>query len=198
MTGADLAPGAFRLALPAGWVRLDVRGDLDATVREAVESVRPPDLPRDEWAPRRAKLEGLLRTAAAGAASIDALGLYLPLGGMHGMSIPASFVVAEATQLAGGSVQEVLTALAAAPGAALASVDGEPSVRTDEVVTPARPSGGVEVPPTRRVAYVFPAPHSSRWLTVTCSVLAVEEAAAPVVGALVTLFDAVMTTFRWV
>lgn len=114
----SVGPDGNRLVLPEGWVRLNVRDYADRVVRAALESLSFDSLPRDERPRRRAAIEGRLRLAMDNAKKIDAFALYVPLGDMHGMAVPASFVVAEATDFAsGGPESDVLMQLLAGPGA---------------------------------------------------------------------------------
>jgi hypothetical protein len=193
-------PDGYRLILPEGWTQLDVRQDVDTTVADALRLVPLDELPRDERPKRRAAIEGRLRQAIAGARRVDAFAMYLPLMGMHGTAIPASFVVAEATDFSGGGPEEeVLQQLLSAPGAGPVVIDGSDGVRTDTRTEGIDELSGQQIP-ARQIVYTVPVPDSLQWLLVVFDVVSdedLDEEAALFVEALVALFDAIMTTFRW-
>lgn len=193
-------PGGYRLILPDGWAQLDVRRDVDVTVAEALAQVPFDGIPRDERPKRRAAIEGRLRQAITNARKVDAYAMYIPLGGMHGMAIPASFIIGEATDFSGaGPEGEVLQQLLATPGAQPVVIDGSDGVRTESRTEGADELSG-QVVPARQVVYTVPVPDSLEWLVVVFDVLSDEELepdASMFVEALIALFDAVMTTFRW-
>ncbi|WP_217422812.1 hypothetical protein [Streptomyces sp. 8P21H-1] len=120
---------------------------------------------------------------------------------MHGMIIPASFVVSEPlTAPTGRKIESeaVLMDLARdAEDASLRELDGTAAVRTLQKV-PADPDRGVEVP-SWRVQYTVPIPDSApaQWLTFSFSTLVAPGVDTEFTQTLVELFDAVMTTFRW-
>jgi hypothetical protein len=200
MKAQRLGPDGYRVALPEGWVRLDVRADVGATVAAALAEISFESLPRDERPKRRAAIEGRLRQAIASAKRVDAYAMYLPLKGMHGTAIPASFIVAEATDFSGGGPQhDVLAQLLAAPGAQPVTVDGVEAVRTEAATSGVDEVSGQEVP-ARQIVYTIPVPDTLQWLLVVYDVIAGEQMSeeyAAFVDALVVLFDGIMSTFRW-
>ncbi len=195
-----LGPDGYRLALPQGWVRLNVREDIDAVVAEALADIDFSSLPRDDRPGRRAAVEGRLRLAVRNAQKIDAYAMYLPVKGMHGIAIPASFIVAEATDFSGsGPPEEVLAQLVTGPGATPAMLDGSAAVRTEAVTGSLDEPSGIEVT-ARQIVYTVPVPETFQWLIVVFDVLAgdgTSDEYASFVDALVMLFDGIMTTFRW-
>ena len=200
MTARRAGPDGYRLVLPNGWIRLNVRDDVDATVAEALAEISFDSLPRDERPRRRAAIEGRLRQAIANAKRIDAYAMYLPIKGMHGLAIPASFLVAEATDFSGGGpASEVLAQLLAAPDAQPVTVDGVEAVRTASATSGIDEETGREVP-ARQIVYTIPVPDTAQWLVVVFDVIAGEgmsDEYTAFVDALVVLFDGIMTTFRW-
>lgn len=193
-------PAGYRLVLPRGWTQLDVRQDPDVTVAEVLAEVPLDDLPIDERPKRRAAIEGRLRSAISRARKVDTYAMYLAVQGMHGMAIPASFVVAEATDFSGsGPAEDVLDELLAAPNAVPVLVDGSDAVRTLSIASALDEASGQEVP-AQQVVYTIPVPGSPQWLLVVFEVIAgdgMDDDYAALVNALIGLFDAVMTTFRW-
>lgn len=197
-TGRFVATG-YRLVLPPGWVRVPVDRelalvdeDLDRAIREAV----PAATPRDEVASAVVRIKGRLMQAAAEAQAAGGLDLYLPIGGMHGLAIPASFLVCEVPVSDVQRPDAALTELAAEPGATLVDIDGARAVRTDVVLPVDTLMTEVDVP-TRRVNYLIPVPGASRWLTATFSTVADGDPSGDFAEVLVVLFDSILTTFRF-
>jgi hypothetical protein len=190
-----LAPGGYALVLPPGWIRVPVNGDPDKQLDEAIDRALPADLPRDEAARLKVKIKGRLLKAAADARDVGALDIYLPLEGMHGTAIPASFVVCEVPVRPGQAEDEALRELAGTGGEPV-TVDGEQALRFDDVLAPDTLMTDVDVP-SRRITYVVPVPGSPRWLTVSFSTVGDGEPAGEFAELLVALFDAIMTTFRF-
>ncbi|MFI6489350.1 hypothetical protein [Streptomyces sp. NPDC050564] len=120
---------------------------------------------------------------------------------MHGISVPASFLVSETrTPMAGdGDLDPAELALFLASseaGREVVELDGAPSVRTERTA-PADPARGIDFP-SRRVDYQVPVPQDSRrWLTVAFSTVGPQDADGELSALLVDLFDAVMANFRW-
>ena len=195
-----IGPDGYRLVLPEGWIRLNVRGDVDKTIREAIAHSPIDTLPRDERPKRRAALEGRLRLAINNAKKIDAYAMYVPLKGMHGLAIPASFMVAAATDFSGGGPeQDVLDQLLSAPGAQPVVLDGSDAVRTESVVSGSDEDLEHEIQ-ARQVSYTVAVPGTQEWLIVLFDVLlgdGSDEEYDKLVEALTFLFDSIMTTFRW-
>jgi hypothetical protein len=196
----QLGPDGYRVALPEGWVGLNVRENVDAVVAEALTGMGLDSLPRDERPKRRAAVEGRLRLAVENAKKIDAYAMYVPLHGMHGLAIPASFIVAEATDFSGGGPEEdVLGQLLNEPDAQLMVIDGSNAVRTQSTTEGRDEVSGTEVP-ARQVVYTVAVPDTPQWLVIVFDVIAGTHESDDymlLVDALVMLFDGIMTTFRW-
>jgi hypothetical protein len=196
----QLGPDGYRLALPDGWVRLNVRENVDAIIADALAEMDFGRLPRDERPKRRAAIEGRLRLAVENAKKIDAYAMYVPLKGMHGIAIPASFIVAEATDFSGGGPEdEVLGQLLIAPGAQSVMLDGSAAVRSESTTGGIDEVSGTKIP-TRQIVYTVAVPNTVQWLVVVFDVVAGSgdsEEYTAFVDALVMLFDGIMTTFRW-
>lgn len=199
MSGTGFRAGGYSLVLPPGWVRVPLNGasdgTLERTLERAVAGALPAELPRDERARATVRIMGRLRAVAAEARESGALDLYLPIRGMHGLAIPASFLVHEVPVPAGEDERAALAELVAAGGAEVV-VDGASGVRQDATL-PADPLMSETGTPTRRISYVLPAPGAGRWLSVVYSTFADGDAASEFAEVLVDLFDAIMTTFRW-
>ncbi|MFF1652121.1 hypothetical protein [Streptomyces sp. NPDC058255] len=160
----------------------------------------PAGFPKDDIPKARLQLTKELKQAVRQARDSDGLTLYLPVERMHGMLIPASFIVSEPLGAPAGNIEPeaVLIDLARdAEDASARELDGTAAVRTLRKLA-ADPDKGVEVP-SWRVQYTVPIPHSvsAQWLTFSFSTLASPGVETEFTETLVELFDAVMTTFRW-
>ncbi len=193
----------YTVVLPPGWCRIPVRHGSDEAIRavvsEALKSV-PRTVPRDRIAPYRAELEGRLRTMVTSARRQGGVDLYLPTGPVHGIPVSASFLVSEGFLGPFGEDADpvrVVTYLATQDGAgAPVTVDGAAAVRTEHTA-PAEPGAEIEAG-SRRVDYVIPVPGGeNRWMVVTFAALGGGDPDDKLSGALVQLFDAIMSTFRW-
>lgn len=204
-TTADPVAVGYNLVPPPGWDRIPLQdGETNETIRRIVERAveeLPAGLPRDDISKARMELFKQLRKAAKQAAKNHGLALYLPVERIHGMHIPASFVVSEPVGGAGmGDVpsDEVLRHLAAGRGAAEpVEVDGSEGTRVERIA-PAPPDEELSYA-SRRVEYVLPVPGAlpTRWVTVTFSTIGAGHPEGELSDVLVDVFDAVMTTFRW-
>jgi len=195
--GAEPIVG-YRIALPPGWARIPLRWGTEeaiAAIADAVFGHPPAD---DELTARRATAIEQVHKAAGAARDGRGVHLYLPISDIHGLIVPASFVVAD---VAFGSAEPLdaallISRLAADPGAKRVRVDGAPGTRT-ESVAPADPGRGAPLP-SRRIDYVMPFPDDpDRWLAVTFSVLQPIGGEGDLSSTWIELFDAMMTTFRW-
>ncbi|MGW7424778.1 hypothetical protein ACWGJB_32910 [Streptomyces sp. NPDC054813] len=192
------APTSYTLVLPPGWARIPLRHGTDAAVRRILDRSFA-GLPRDEVFAYRRELEDGLRQRIAEARKANGLDLYLPVELVHGMALPASFLVSETRTPAAPDVdpREVALFLASEEdGREVVGLDGAPSVRTERSA-PADPARGLDFR-SRRVDYQVPVPGDpGRWLTLAFATVAAEDADGELPVLLVDLFDAVMTTFRW-
>lgn len=209
-TAATEAPRSYAVLLPPGWQRLPVDDGAPAAVRSILDGAFA-DVPRDTAAPFRAELEKALLRQLEQARRQHGLDLYLPVGGLRGRPVAASFVVSHLPppDLPGDPVEaaaEVLAELAGDSGAPAEplAVGGMPALRVDRLTVPdVRPPFGIERP-SRRVHYVVPVPAGGGFLVVVFSTVVSEPSTGPggeaeplLSDALVDMFDAVMTTFRW-
>jgi hypothetical protein len=198
-----LVPVGFNLVAPPGWDKIDLRDESanDAILRIVDKSIEqlPEDLPRDDVSKLRMELFKRLKKTARKAAKANGLLLYFPVERVRSTLPPASFVVSQTAGTGvGDQSKEVLGALAAGHGnSEPIDIDGSQGTRIERVVPPLDDS---EVHfASRRVEYVLPLPGSPlpRWLTVTFSTVGDGNPDSEFTAALVDLFDAVMTTFRW-
>lgn len=195
-TDQPFRAAGYTVVLPPGWVRIPANsGDTDKRLDDAIDSALPPDLPRDEAVRLKVKIKGRLLAAVAESTEIGALDLYLPIQGMHGHAIPASFLVSEIPIGAGREADEAARELQA-KGAEPMPVDGVTALRLDDLVPPDSLMTDVEVP-ARRITYLVPVPGAPRWLAVSFSTIGDGDPSGEFAELLVGLFDAIMTTFRW-
>lgn len=188
--------------MPPGWTRIPLRRGADeAILKIADDAVKrlPDDFPRDKASLVRMELVKRLRKTSREARDNAGLDLYLPVEEMHGLTVAASFVVAEVTF---DSVVEVDPALVAARLLADSddtepvAVDDSMGVRAERVVN-ADLKRDAEYA-SRRVDYVLSVPEDpERWVTVGFSTIGDGDPRGDFADLLVELFDAIMTTFRW-
>lgn len=188
----------YAIVLPPGWFRIPLREGTERAVEAAVEAGLTPDVPRDSTAALRAEVRRQLREAAADAARVGGIDLYLPVRRMHDVSVAASFVVSEVADAAAGEAPGAIAEVFGADAEDVV-VDGFRGVRHDDVVAPDPLMSELVQVPSRRVTYVVPAPPPDpRWLVVSFSTIG--DGADPrgdLAEVLVDLFDAIMGTFRW-
>lgn len=194
----------YTVVLPPGWSRIDARGpagiaQLDRDLDEATKH-----LPRDTYGPAITAIRRDAHQMLESARQAGAMDLYLPLSGMHGQPVPASFVVrtfrfpepppmrpdATATEQA----LTIATGLATRmPGGEVVQIPAGVAIRAEAAV-PATPERQVA---SQRVDYYLAIPGEPLdWVVASCSVLEIEQA-PDLAGILVDLFDAIMTTWRW-
>lgn len=192
-------PG-YRLILPPGWARIPLHDDPHAAI-DRILDMSFQDLPRDEvWQVRRDLRKQLLEQVDK-ARDNEGVDLYLPVERVHGVTIPASFVVAvlpfSSTETP--SAEDVLALwIAEAADAAPVDIDGSLAARAERVeVGVAGAEDGSQFP-SRRVDYLirFPLPDDV-WLTISFSTIGDGRPDSEFTTMMVQLFDAVVGTFRW-
>ena len=203
------AARGYSIVLPPGWRRIPVRSGAEKAVRAAVKeafAVLPRDAPPDRVGPRRMELECRLMKTVRDARGKGGIDLCLPVVPVYGSPLPASFIVSELflAQSADADVAASIVALLAAAQttdehAAVhpVTVDGAEGLRLERTAGPL-PASDVQHG-SRRVDYVLPVPGDrARWLAVVFSALGAGDPHDQVAVLLTSLFDAMMSTFRWV
>jgi hypothetical protein len=208
MTEADarVAPHAsFVIALPPGWSRLPVREDerpkLDAMIEAIVAEALPASLPRDTAEPWRGELRKRLAGAAAEARDSGATAVYLPTRSVDGFTPPVSLVETEVEDDGLASADDVIAAVLDDPAidATEETVDDARAVRTDTTTTRVQESADWPEVTTRQIVYTIGVPHrEGRWVVMSFSAISGDNPSQDLSDALVLLFDALMTTFRWI
>jgi hypothetical protein len=206
MTSLRPAPTAgYTVILPPGWLRLDARSghgteELDRELDRVLSTV-----PRDSFGPLVAEARKMAHTVLERARVAGALDLYLPLGGMHGTAVPASFLVSmvtfdgppphvtsqdpEATSLL------VATMLAARmPHGEVREMPAGIAVRSRQVI----PAAGASPWRGARVDYHWPLPSEPlKWALASFTTVGGGKPDDEIAELLVGLFDAIMLTWRW-
>jgi hypothetical protein len=159
----------------------------------------PRNLPPERIMPYRMELERRLSGMVRQARSHGALDLYLPVEYVHGVAVPASFIVSRGMPRGGellDASQIVASMAAGSADASPATVDGVTGVRLERIAEP-DPAHGLAAA-SRRVDYVLPVPGMpGDWLIIAFSTLGDGRPEGPFTRLLVELFDAIVSTFRW-
>jgi hypothetical protein len=164
--------------------------------------VLPKDAPRDKVGPYRKELERHLTDLVRDARTKGGIDLYLPVLPVYGTPMPASFVVAdisEALRSAGEApdpAQAIVMFAADNDHARPVTVDGAVGLRIEKTGSASLEKS--EEFGTHQVDYVLSVPGTrDRWLAVYFSTLGGGNPDDQVAALLTSLFDAMMTTFRW-
>jgi hypothetical protein len=202
-TGQQAA--AYSIVLPPGWRRIPVRWGSKKAIREAVDeafSVLPKDAPRDKVGPYRKEMERHLTDLVKDARTKGGIDLYLPILPVYGAPMPASFVVAdisEALRPAGevpDPAQAIVMFAAGNDHAHPVTVDGAVGLRIEKTGRASLEKS--EEYGTHQVDYLLSVPGTrDRWLAVYFATLGGGNPDDQVAALLTSLFDAMMTTFRW-
>ena len=201
-TAGATTPMRYGLVLPPGWARVSLT-DGDADVRRLLDRMFA-RVGRDETAALRRDVTTMLEGAARQAREQYGIDMYLPVDGRNGVPVAASVVVshlplgATPTSPGAGAVA-VVTSLAESGSAATPSVvAGQPAARA-EWTTRASGVAFAELPGQRcrHVTYVTPTPASTGWLVVAFTTTE-HEGVPELAAGYVALFDAIVTTLRWV
>ncbi len=204
----DTAVG-YRLLLPPGWLRLDTRTD---TGRARLDVELDRVLPRSydpALAPVVAQARSQAHAAWRQARDGGALDLYLPLGGVRGIPIPASFLVAvrrfataPPPDLAAKGAEALVASLTAnlaatLPAAEVRLMPAGPAVRSVRPVTADASEANPQLEGVR-VDYVWPVPgDAALWVMASFTAMRTPELPEAIIDHLVGLFDAIMSTWRW-
>ncbi|TFD85853.1 hypothetical protein E3T61_17160 [Cryobacterium lactosi] len=200
----DEPQASFVIALPPGWVRLPARPAAERQLRSAIEEIVaetiPASLPRGSAEPWRGELRKRLTHAVVDAGDAGASAVYLPVRAVNGVVVPASFIESEIDLDGEDSPESVIAAIVGDAGwaASRRTVDGAVAARTDRSERRVQIDGDWPEVTTRQIVYTIGVPHrEGRWLVLSFSVVAHDAADGALCDALVYLFDALMTTFRW-
>ena len=189
------------MVLPPGWHHIPLREGTDEAIKKAVDAAvrtAPKNLPRDSLIDYRLEQARRLGKLAKDARRKQGTDMYVPMGLVHGIPVPASFLVSEISL---GSVEEIppevmIAGLAGDGDSRKETVGGAPASRTEHTEDPDK-SQGVEYA-SRRVDYVIAVPDDpDRYVVVAFSTFGGGNPDDDLARMLVELFDAMMTTWRW-
>lgn len=196
----------YTVILPPGWLRLDARyghgtEELDRELDQVLSTV-----PRDSFGPFIAEARKQAHTLLDQASIGGALDLYLPLGGMHGTAVPASFLVAMVAyespppDVAGAQDPEATSMQVAAmlaarlPQGEVREMPAGIAVRSRRDIAAQGPSSW----PGARVDYYWPMRSEPlKWALASFTTIGGGRPDDDVAELLVGLFDAIMLTWRW-
>lgn len=199
-----LATG-YTLILPPGWLRLDARTErgtqeLDRELDHVLSTV-----PRDSFGPLVAEARKQAHAVLDQARTAGALDLYVPLAGMHGTAVPASFLV---TMVAFDDPPADVASQD--PEATSAHIAGELAARMPAGEVKAMPAGiavrsrrviaatGTSQWAGARVDYHWPLPSQPmKWALASFTTTGAGKPDDDIAELLVGLFDAIMLTWRW-
>ncbi|MCU1405169.1 MAG: hypothetical protein JWQ43_1472 [Glaciihabitans sp.] len=141
-----------------------------------------------------------LSRAVAEAGDAGASAVYLPVRPINGVTIPASLIESEIEDTEREDPAVMIAGIISDPatGGEQRIVDGARAARTDTVTTKVTPKGDWPEVTTRQIVYTIETPHRrGRWVVLSFSAVSGDNPSAALSDALVLLFDALMTTFRW-
>jgi len=191
----------YAIVLPPGWRGIPVRQGTAEAIRRILDEVfgrLGKGRSRDALVRHRIDLRRKLTAMADRARENSGSDLYLPIEYVHGVTVPASFVVSEgpASAAPGDPAEVVAYLLSGTDGATEVVIDGAIGVRTEHA---AAPEPDAEVPfASRRVDYALAMPgRPGQWLMAVFSTLGNGDPDGEYARILVELFDAMMSTFRW-
>jgi hypothetical protein len=194
----------YRLVLPTPWELVKLDATMPARVSEivgrAVERL-PREVPPDQIAPHRHRLERELLKQLEAARANGGVDYYLPTDLMHGQQLNANFVVSVVVPDATtdeGLVPKVLATLLQGEGTRAVSVGDTVWSRRERVLERA-PDDFLDARlGVRKVEYLTAVPGDHRkWVIVTFTTLGDGNPDSEATHLVVELFDAIMSTWRW-
>ncbi len=194
----------YQLVLPHPWERIPLDKDMPRRVRDLVDrSVArlPAEVPPDQVAPARHKIERELLTQLRAAQDQGGLDYYLPTDLMHGQQLNASFVVSAIVPDANADAalsSRAMASLLADAEARPVSIAGQVWVRTERVIRKGPDDFASDEVALRRVQYRTAVPDDPRrWVVVTFTTVGDGNPDSDISGLVVELFDAIVSTWRW-
>lgn len=205
---AAVRVSSCRIVLPPPWTRIPLRAGTEAVVDGIVERVAattPKHVPPDQVGPRKRELSRALLQRAGELREKGGIDLYIPLDTIRGFSVRTSFSVSENLPPGADPAEwaDVLAVLAEESGSERVVTAGDARsgapatewVRRERVVP-----GDAERDPAILVDYTTALPGAEHvWLVASFSVVGSDvEDPEGTARPFVELFDAIMTTWRWV
>ncbi|MEU6853374.1 hypothetical protein ABZ901_26045 [Actinacidiphila alni] len=187
----------YRLVVPNEWQKIPVQRGTERAITALLDRAFAGH-GRDQVAQYRREVEARLMRSVAEARRNAGVDLFLPLGHRE-RNLPASFLVSYvefAKQDAPDAGQVLAEVIATTEGAEPTTLGGTPAMRTERTYD-ADPERDVAYA-SRRVEYLLPVPGTAdSWLLASFSTLGQGSPDDDVAELLCTLFDAIMSTFRW-
>lgn len=198
----DTVPESYTFALPAGWLHVP-KGDYATWMERTLEAVPAPTQASDSW---RAEVGTLFEEARAADHTQSVLDSYMTAGPLPGTSVAASMTISRVSMTVadGHSTSDILLARSLAAGAEVIEV-----ARTAAVLVPLESAA----PPVDRSARVLSSTgafievpgHADFIIAIVFTVVSehpevleeLRHAERNVNEALLTLFRALLATFRW-
>jgi hypothetical protein len=205
---AAVRVSSYRLVLPPPWSRIPLRDGTEEVVHGIVERVAattPKHVPPDQVGPRKRELARTMLQQASALRDKGGIDLYLPLDTIRGFSARTTFSVSETLPPGAdpGEWADVLAVLAGETGAERVVTAGDERsgapptewVRRERIVP-----GEEERDPAILVDYTTAVPGAEHvWLVASFSIVGSDaEDPEGTARPFVELFDAIMTTWRWV
>lgn len=205
----------FVMAIPPGWTRFPARpedrADLEAIVDAVVKNSSAASAPRDSSTPFIERARRQLLDTVGQAGENGAIAVYLPTTSVDGFMPPVSLIESEVHDEAEDTPEVVVGRLLSESGqlersnpdkvtsSGVRDIDGALAARIEDAHSRVRTLTGVPDLDNRQVTYTINAPHHRAvWVVLSYSVVADPDSDSQIVTALVTLFDALVSTLRWV
>lgn len=199
------APTEYRLVLPEPWERIRLDNSMGSRVAGIIDRAvarLPKEVPPDQVAPHRRFLERELMKNLLEAQKHGGVDYYLPTDLMHGQQLNASFVVSAVIPDANaeaGLVPGVLASMLKESGTEAVSVGDTVWARREKLLRRDPDELLDESVRIRKVEYVTAVPGDERrWVIVTFTTAGDGDPESQATHLIVELFDAIMTTWRWV
>jgi hypothetical protein len=195
MTTAPAAtrPADYRIALPDGWFRIDVR---PGRRKRAVQALLDRQFRGIGSAPRlRQQLQDQLMTMAQTAYASGGIEIYLCQQTILGVPIPASLVISLTPAPPDGRAvppQQLAATLEGDREVSLTDLPAGPAVRTRRRTVPPGDDPSGNILPVTNLDLFVPVPASGSYL-----VLAFSTNLDPLADSMVSLFDAIAGTLQW-
>lgn len=196
----------YTLILPPGWLRLDARSEQGTTEFDRELDRVLATVPRDSFGPLISQARKQAHAVLDQARTARALDLYLPLGGMHGTAVPASFLVSmvqlqdlppddgDTNDPEASSLKIAAMLASRMPQGEVRQLRAGIAVRSRRVIA----AEGESPRAGTRVDYHWPMPSQPRkWALASFTTIGAEKPDDDIAELLVGLFDAIMLTWRW-
>lgn len=196
----------FAIVVPPGWARIPARDEderertavIDAIIADGI----PDTLPADSAGPWRHEMRKRLTAMVADAGENGATACYLPIQSVDGFTPPASIIESEIEDESEESPTDIVAQILLDAGQlqdGIREIDGAIAARTDTTIRRVRAMDELPDLDDRQVVYTVSVPHRpGTWVMMSFSAVSDPDADPRLTDALVMLFDAIMTTFRFV